>query len=218
MLSNLRGATIILVTAIVLGVSSMPVYAQCSDSCCLYLPIILKPASAPPPTPQGLCPIDMSLPGVYLHAGYSESHHGLDIAGPYGTPHRSPDSCTIDELYIGSNGGHGALLICPDLNASFGIRKIGLGHVDFSYNDDDTLQWYGIPTETFFNADGSPKTNVLGVVPTQNGNSSRGQDLHLYMACTGDCGLVHTHIGAWTWVGGGWSNANDPSPILDCSE
>lgn len=165
-----------------------------------------------------MCPVDLSLPEVYLFAGYSESHHGLDIAGPYGTPHRSPENCRVDELYIDNSGGHGILLVCPSLNERFGIRKVGLGHFDFSYNDYETLRWYGIPVETFFNSDGSPKNGLLAAVPTRNRNVSTGQDLHVYMACTGNCAIVHTHISVWTWVNGQWSAANDPSQYLDCFE
>jgi hypothetical protein len=75
---------------------------------------------------------------------------GLDIAGPYGTPHISPDECAVDELYIGEAGNHGMLIICPKMNALYGIRKVGIGHLDFAYDDYNTLKWYGVSISTFF--------------------------------------------------------------------
>jgi len=170
----------------------------------------------------GLCPIDMSLPGVYLFERWIPGvHYGIDIAGPYGTPHRSPDYCEVYELFVDDYGGHGIKLRCPNLdidNLNLGWGHINMGHGDFSYNDYDTLRWYGIPVETFFNSDGSPKIGVKGIRPTQNSQVARGDDLHFYMACTGNCGLVHTHINLYIYDERNheWIDGGDPNRVLDC--
>lgn len=186
------------------------------------------PTDTPSPTQtpipgMGLCPIDMSLPGVYLFARWIPGvHHGIDIIGPYGTPHRAPDYCEVYALYIGDNGDHGVKFKCPQLdidNLNLGWGHISLGHGDFSYNDHDTLRWYGIPIDTFFESDGSPKTGVTAINPTKNRDLSPGDDLHFYMACTGNCGLVHTHVSLYIWNDGEqeWLDGGDPNRVLDCS-
>ena len=183
------------------------------------VPLTATPRPTDTPTPNatpglGLCPIDMTLPGVYIFQGYVPGqHHGLDIAGPIGIPHRSPGNCRIDELFIGYDGANGILLICSDIPVS----KIGLGHLDFTLNDYDTLRWYGVPLYTFYNEDGSPKYGVLGVVPLQHRSVRRGEDLHVYMGNTGHSGLPHTHIGVWTIINGQLTDLNDPLLYLDCN-
>ena len=161
--------------------------------------ITFTPTITSTPLTKGLCPIDLSKPEVYIFAGYSPTHMGLDIAGPYGTPHISPDECAVDELYIGEAGNHGMLLICPRMNALYGIRKVGIGHLDFAYDDYNTLKWYGVPISTFFENE-KPKKGFIMTEPTLHGVVNRGEDLRIFMACTGNCGLVHSHIGIWTIV------------------
>jgi hypothetical protein len=165
-------------------------------------------------TNPGLCPIKMSTPGIRIGNPYSSSHYGLDNAGPYGVPHFSPGDCEIDELYVGSDGGNGMLLKCSDIP----LAKIEIHHVDFRYNNYETLAWYGIPIDTFFNADGTFKLNILGIKPTQHISLIRGEDLHLYMGTTGaNSAGIHTHITAWTSQNGTFSPENDPALYMDCS-
>jgi hypothetical protein len=157
----------------------------------------------------------MSLPEVYIFAGWSgETHYGIDIAGPHGTPHRSPDNCTVSSLYLQEDGGQGMLLRCPRLPPD----KVSLHHGDFSINDYETLRWYGIPIDTFFHEDGAPKLGFFSTEPAKNKAAARGADLHFYMACTGHCGLVHTHVGSFIWANDQWYDGGDPAQFLDCSQ
>jgi hypothetical protein len=179
-----------------------------------------NPTKTPRPTAtpsSGLCPIDMSLPGVYILAESSSSHEGLDIGGPYGTLHQSPDNCNVIELYTGlgqQTGQQGIILQCPGLSY-LGVYRITLGHVDFSYNEYDTLKFYGIPKSRFFNQDGSVIPGQLGVMPNTNRYMERGENLHIYLACTGFCYNNHTHITIWDSSGSG---NNDPKQFLDCKK
>lgn len=164
----------------------------------------------------GLCPIDMSAPGIWISNLYSSNHHlGLDIAGPFGEPHFSPGNCNVIEFYVGDDEGNGMLLECSDIP----LDKITLHHIDFRYNNYETLVWYGIPIETFFKSDGSFKLGVLGVKPNENETLIRGENLHIYMGTTGyNSARIHTHITAWTFSDGKLSAYNDPQEYFDCFE
>jgi uncharacterized protein len=47
-------------------------------------------------------------------------------------------------------------------------------------------------------------------------NVLRGEDLHLYLACTGYCYNNHTHITVWPESGTGFDPNNDPLEYFDC--
>lgn len=166
-------------------------------------------------TKLALCPVDLSLPDVYIFEFYiPKKHAGLDIAGPYGTPHVSPGKCIVDSLYIQDDGGQGILLRCSNVNAV----KVGLHHVDFSYNNFETLAWFGIPKNTLFDENNEPILNTMNILPSKNGTLYMGENLHLYMASTGRSGLVHTHVGIWTLIDNKFSDWNDPQAYLACAE
>jgi len=171
--------------------------------------------STPKPPPKGLCPVDMSLSEVWICEGYTEGvHQGLDICGPTGTAYRSPGQCQVVGLFIAGDGNQGLHLECSDIP----LARLSFAHCDFTLNNYETLDWYGISHGVFFNSDGTPKWGVENVRPKQHAFVSRGADLHLYMGCTGRCGLPHVHLDAWTIVGGQFDNRNDPAEYLDCSK
>ena len=146
-------------------------------------------------TNLALCPIDLSTPGVWITTPPAD-HIGVDIACPYGVPHFSPGNCRVDELYISSDGGNGILMICADI----AVAKVSLHHVDFRYNNYETLAWYGIPVDTFFNSDGTPIYGVLGVQPTNHNSFVIGENIHLYMGTTGEnSARIHTHMSTWIY-------------------
>lgn len=171
----------------------------------------------PTPLTKALCPVDLSTKDVYISAFWGPSHMGIDIAGPYGTKHMSPDDCYFDEIFIDQEGNQGILLICPRLKKLYGIEKIELGHVDFSYENYDSLNWYGIPIETFFE-NNIPKKGLIIAKPTLHSSVKRGDDLHIYMACTGNCGFTHTHITVWTMINKNLFANNDPLLYIECEE
>jgi len=156
--------------------------------------------------PLNTCPVDMSK--GYIYQKYSNQHQALDIGAAYGTHLFAPSKCQILRLLISSTtGGHALHMRCNNLPG-----VINLGHVDLSFNEYDTLSWYGIPKKTFFNEDGSVNKGV-SVVPLINSTVYSGQDLHLYLACTGRCSRPHVHIS--------FDIGNtDPDPLeyLDCTK
>ena len=87
-------------------------------------------------------------------------------------------------------GGHAINL---DLGSS---SQILFGHLDFTLHNYDALAWYGVPKSMFCNEDGTKKASVSAAVP-QNQSPLRGQDFHVYAACTGKCArLFHAMVGS----------------------
>jgi hypothetical protein len=105
------------------------------------------------------------------------------------------------------------LIKCKDMP----VAKIALHHVDFKYNNFETLAWYGISKDTFFNSDGTYKLNTLGIKPTKNLSLVRGENLHIYMGTTGaNSARIHTHISTW-FAKNGTLVEDNPRLYLDCT-
>ena len=169
-----------------------------------------------PTAEVGLCPVDMSDYGVrYYNSFRTEStnkgvpHDGIDISGPEGYKLKSPHYCKVYRLEIGK--GRGAQVIsfyCPGLISEY----VSFGHVDFSYNDYETLKWYGIPLSSF---------NLKGIQrgflenPTKNLEFMEpGEFTHAYMSNTGSGrGIVHVHIET---AKAQFQTRKDPCLYLDC--
>ena len=163
----------------------------------------------------GVCPVDLIKNQIYISMPYVEgTHYGIDIKGPTGTHIKSPDVCTVVDLYIDTNGENGFHLECNNLP----VDRISLGHGNFSLNNYDTLEWYGIPISTLFNANGTPKigSSPIGATPSKNISTYPNQDLHLYMGCTGACVFPHLHITFWTLINNQFDAHNDPLKYLNC--
>ncbi len=179
-------------------------------------PIPSTPTSTKTPIPTqevGICPIKVTKKQKASLAGhFSEYHKGIDIGGGYGTEHRSPHYCEVVTIGIERTRAHIANLHCPGLPSPY----IHIGHIDLSFNDYDTLKWYGIPIRVFFFSDGRPKTGTY-VKPEQNQWHNPGDDLKIYMGNTGYSSGVHSHIS--TGLRRYWGVEQiyvDPCLHLDC--
>ncbi len=183
-------------------------------------PVIPTPTATVTPIPnveQGLCPVNMDDYGVrYFNSFRTERtsegvpHNGIDISGPEGYELKSPHYCMIDYLFIGRNGAHGICLYCPGLKTKY----ILFGHMDFTYNDFETLKWYGIPNYSFHfrEKEGGGKL----AIPTKNLEYTEpGEFIHVYMSDTGsNVVIVHVHIS--THQDSTYRSPEDPCLYLDC--
>jgi hypothetical protein len=170
------------------------------------------------------CPVDMSIDGVYIYAGYGPDprggpdHLGFDIAGPKGTPIKSPYSCHVKEVFIGIDGANVLWLICAGIEGF-----LDFGHMDFRLNDYDALKWWGIPIDTFYNPDGTVKPmpageTLISAHPVKNDSYLQGEPLHVYMASTGHSGLNHLNVSWWILKNGAYDEHNDPEQIIKCRQ
>jgi hypothetical protein len=165
--------------------------------------------------PKGACPLDLSSENINIFALYKgPDHPGLDIAAPMGTSHISPGDCTVLYFYVEDNGGQGAQLRCANLPS---VDRISLHHIDLSYNDFETLRYYGIPVDEVFNDDGTIKKGEFSFgYDLPNAFTSWGNDLHIYSGNSGSS-LPHTHINVWILIDGELAY-QDPLEFLDCQE
>jgi len=174
--------------------------------------------STTPTYELGLCPVDMSLPGIYFSATFRPEHKGLDIASPLGTvvEIQSPGECEIVEVFIDENDSQGVLVECSD-HPLRSIGRIGFAHMNFSMNNFITLEYYGLDHDTFFNADGSAITGkLIAVLPREHVDVHRGDFLG-YMGNTGKANksFIHVHIDIWL---PGLETEVNPLDYLACEE
>lgn len=170
--------------------------------------LVYSTASATP----GICPVDRSNKATYISLGFRQRmsgkrlHEGLDINGPSGTHLFAPGKCNLTYLLVASDGGMALHMRCAGMPG-----ELNLGHVDLSLNNYDTLHWYGIPVSEFYD-EGGAAIRGAAVKLENHAVVYPGQDLHLYMGCTGTCSGTHVHI----YIGGP-SKYYDPAQFLDCS-
>jgi len=160
------------------------------------------------------CPVDRSSAKGYnyiYHVYVKGDHEGLDVAAAHGTHLLSPGKCYVKNLHTDTYGGDWLSMQCY-FNPT---RYVNLGHEDFKLNNYDTLSWYGIPKNAFYNDDGTLKLGEY-VNVTKNSSVYPGQDLHLNMDCTGMCSeITHVHISVNTPDG---LSMVDPTKFLACTK
>ena len=173
---------------------------------------------------KSLCPMDVSRPDTFLSVPYNEKknegiyHIGVDVEGPLGEKIYTPDKGYIDYFGVDRNGAFFVILKIlkypPDE-----VTHIAFGHI---LMPEDTLDYYGLDKQDFYNPDGTSKINHIGMKPTKNlfYMFERGDFLHLYNGKTGkNIEHAHVHIGFWKDLGNyKWTDHIDPAKYIDCSE